>query len=497
MLLFGAYMGFSISLILVFDSNVILEYTRYSHDNTAHLYIPDTVINNGETSKLANLGTVWLPLYHLILTSLVRFNLLYSTGLAGSIFNAFFSATTAVIIYLLLRGKLGFIAGILYGLNMYTMVHSASSYMVPIGQYLSLAGIYYFTKYYREDSVRALTKTSLFLLLATLARYEAWIPTVMIFTLVVIRELRKKRPWNITYILPSLFGIFSWILYNYIIFGNPLEFVTHKSVGAAGYYTIIIQKIFSPITIDFGGILNDILTLIGPLVVFLPIGFIMYLKKRDFIELLVLASPLILLLSEGKELLIWDHPLYYYYLLPFLYIIGFRGVRLSINYFNRQDIKLLFVFLLILLASLHQLKMYQSLSIELEKASIPYYIERQTASTISIQLKKSPGYILSSSTFYSPRLSVLGGIPAKYILDEYDMPLLLKCSQNPKENNVSIIIIPKYDLYNDITEYIIFMTGKENYIIQYYTNPEWREKFIQNYEEYYSNNQLIVYKIKD
>ncbi|MEO0120506.1 MAG: hypothetical protein ABIK40_04475, partial [candidate division WOR-3 bacterium] len=41
--------------------------TSSSLDGLSHLYIAKNIIHNGKYSTIKNLGTVWLPLYHLLL----------------------------------------------------------------------------------------------------------------------------------------------------------------------------------------------------------------------------------------------------------------------------------------------------------------------------------------------------------------------------------------------------------------------------------------------
>ena len=148
-MLFVFYLSFSLVLVTVYGSTVILEFTRFAHDNMAHLYIPRVIVDNGVNSRLANLGTVWLPLYHILLIPLAIIDVLYYSGLAGAFVNALFIATTASALYIILRSYFGVAASLVYGLSAYSLIHASSTYMVPLGQFLAF-GCYVWAEVCRD-----------------------------------------------------------------------------------------------------------------------------------------------------------------------------------------------------------------------------------------------------------------------------------------------------------------------------------------------------------
>ena len=280
-ILFGIYMGFSLSLTRFFGSTLILEYTDYAHDLFSHLYIAKNVIDNGYESKLANLGTVWLPLYHLILLPFVKLNSLYYTGLAGAIVNSIMQSAIGSTIYLIIKGRTGVIAALLYGTLTYSLIHASSSYMVVAGIYFSIIGIFYFQQYIQNHSYGHLIKSIFLFMLASITRYETW-PLLVGVTLIILFKERKKKPtFTASLIFPLYWGIIGWLIYNKIIFGDMFEFVNIKAAGAYGYYSQLIKNTMTVYLWKFEQIINIIYNLMGPLIVLLPIGLSLLLFSKD------------------------------------------------------------------------------------------------------------------------------------------------------------------------------------------------------------------------
>ncbi len=491
----GAYIGFSLSLVKVFGSTVVLEYTRFAHDNKAHLYIPRTIVDNGPNSKLANLGTVWLPLYHLTIMPFTLINQLYVTGLAGSLINAVLVATTSSIIYLIVRGRLGIIASLTYGFSMYSLIHASSSYMVPIGQFLAVASTYYLLRYVGNSSLKDLTKASALALLATLARYETWLTTAALIAVVALKEFRERRYWVVpAYVPPAIIGVIGWLAYNWVIFGNPLEFITHSSSGASGYYYLVISKLLNPLSIDLKSITYVITWLAGPAsLTLIPVGVASLLTDSKFrfkglLKLIALTTPLILLLAACRKLLILDLPLYFYFLAPYLVILNFLGVRFLINFFSRylrrEGIVAAVLITLVVISFVAQEVMeYSLLGRELVVGGRRYLSNlNEWLGVITLWRSLGGGYVLASSMFCSYNLSVLTGLSPRYIIDEYDINQLRKYSISPWSYGVSVVLIPSNLTYESLKHYLRALVGSNDYVLLYYESKSWRKEFLKYYE---------------
>ena len=346
-----------------------------------HLYIPRAIIDNGPTSRLSNLGAVWLPLYHLSIMIFTVFNTLYTTGLSSILINIFSTASTAVVIYKAVGGRLGAVASILYGLNMYTVIHASSSYMAPLGSFLAIASLYYFEKHLENKSMKDLTKSSAYAVLATLTRYEAWVTAVLLFTILLFYERERRLAIRIAYGITFMLGIALWIAYNYVIFRNPLQFVYHPSAGARGYYGVILGEMLNLLHANYLDIIMVVYVLAGPIFLLLLTALIIVLENKfnGLITAIIYASPLIFFLAEGPELIIVDHPLYFYFTLPFIIVLGFKGLEILLSKVSvRVFTAIIIVSLMIIfsLQAIHEYYMYNILRAELYKA-YPLYTKNR------------------------------------------------------------------------------------------------------------------------
>ncbi|MCD6324201.1 MAG: hypothetical protein J7L55_03745 [Desulfurococcales archaeon] len=496
--LFTAYLGFSLALVNVFGTDVIYAFTRFSHDNLAHLYIARTVVDNGAYSRLSNVGIVWLPLYHLTIMFLTPINPLYVTGLAGSIFNSLFIAASATTIYLLVGGVEGALMGFAFGASTYSIIHATSSYMVPEGIFLTLGGLLYFRRYLRDDDFQSLVKSAAFMMLASITRYESWLVLGSMWLAVVLRECVARRRCHATsFFIPSLLGIAGWVAYNYVIFGNPIEFITHPSPGARGYYFMIISRVMHPWWTDIHGIFNDLLMLAGPVIPLVVLGALAIIRRRDWSLCLVLASPFILLLSEGKGLAIADHPLYFYFTSPFLFILGGEGTHLlvhaikSLKTRHKEALKVGLAGFLIVSYVLFLGYGYAVLGHQLREAAPSRYAEELRSVTTIMRAWGGEGLILCSNFIHSERISVLGGVSPANIVDEFDEPFFSKVSAAPWRYGVSVVILPKD--YASLRAGLVGLDGYGNYVTRFYENLTWRSEFLTNYTLVGETSKVLIY----
>ncbi|MHB8566079.1 MAG: glycosyltransferase family 39 protein [Nitrososphaerales archaeon] len=213
----------------------------YYGDSISHLVISRRIID-WITPGIAQLGTVWMPLPHMMMLPLVWDNYLFHTGLAGTIVSAVSMAITNVFIFRMVKlqfnsTKAGILASTLYLLNpsvLYMGIIPMTE--APFMMFFVLACYYLQMWYYSTDTriqYRNILKCSIAVSLATLTRYEAWILPfalifVLVFVLVIVRkEGRKPRTGSfLTVALAySSLGPIAWILWNYAIFRDPLAFV--------------------------------------------------------------------------------------------------------------------------------------------------------------------------------------------------------------------------------------------------------------------------------
>src|SRR5207248_10103226 len=79
---------------------------------------------------------------------------------------------------------------------------------------------------------------SIFLSLATLCRYEAWVLPIFLISFVTILTLKKKigkgnRVYSVFVAVISISGIVLWLSYNEYQYGHPMKFANAEYYSAA------------------------------------------------------------------------------------------------------------------------------------------------------------------------------------------------------------------------------------------------------------------------
>ncbi len=250
-----------ISFLFYFRRGDILLYG----DAVAHINIARRVFDS-RTPGLLQLGTVWLPLPHLLMIPFLISNWMWRTGMGGSIPSMFAYVFGAAGIFRLVRDSLGpaaptvpaqgmvtrtrppvglsaWLAAIIYAANPNLIYLQATAMTEPLYLALFVWTLVYFCEFVRaaerspEDSPRKtglspLVKCGICLAAACLTRYDAWFLAVAICAAVLLLALRAKRRGHklqagtATLILLAAAAPALWLGYNAIVYRNPLEFAT-------------------------------------------------------------------------------------------------------------------------------------------------------------------------------------------------------------------------------------------------------------------------------
>ena len=228
-------------------------------DAVAHLNIARRVIDS-RTPGLLQLGTVWLPLPHLLMLPLIWSTWMWKTGIAGSIPSMLSYVAGVVGIFRLVRTGLFFLPGnqreariaawfaaLAFGLNP-NLLYLQSTAMTETlylalfiwaTVYLADFGIHLFRG--DDPSARSASRRcALMLLLAMMTRYDGWFTAaaygVAIVILLVMASLRSgleplhflyERAWRRTiaeFMLLVAFFPAVWFAYNLHEFHDPLSF---------------------------------------------------------------------------------------------------------------------------------------------------------------------------------------------------------------------------------------------------------------------------------
>jgi hypothetical protein len=204
------------------------------NDARSHLDIARRVVENLKPG-FAQLGSVWLPLPHLLATLTVWNNFMWHSGLAGALQSMIAYIATGILTYKILKtlgvGMLGRVIGvIIFALNMNIlyMQSTAMTELLLLGT--MTAGIYELIKWHEDDQTIHLIRSAFWIMLSTLNRYDGWFLLVFAVILIGIHGFRKfgyKTTEGLLILFTTLggFGILLWIFWNWIIFSDPLYFI--------------------------------------------------------------------------------------------------------------------------------------------------------------------------------------------------------------------------------------------------------------------------------
>lgn len=203
------------------------------NDARSHLDIGRRVVE-GLKPGVAQLGSVWLPLPHIVIALTVWNDFMWHSGLSGAIFSMISYIFTAIIIYLFLRqlnvGILGRIIGVsVFALNT-NILYLQSTAMTELLLLATMTiAVYELMLWFKTDKLLYLIRCAFWVMLSTLARYDGWFLLAFSSALILGRVFFKKgykvtEGYYILFATLAGFGVFLWLLWNLIIFGDPLYF---------------------------------------------------------------------------------------------------------------------------------------------------------------------------------------------------------------------------------------------------------------------------------
>lgn len=282
------------SIIQAYMTNTIIAYS----DAESHLNIAKRVVS-GLTPGIAQLGGVWLPLPHLLMTPFVYFDPLWKTGLAGSIVSGICFIVASLFIYkltyLLTKSKLASMASFFVFVLNPNILYMQSTPMteLPLIAFFVLSA-YFFVKYLKEDKENneylQLILSGFFAFCAALSRYDGWF-LVGIEALVIVLDGYRRKTFKeiegrvIIFSTLAFFGIALWILWDGLILGDPL-FFSHSQFSANAQQRGWLAKgelpAYKNIVSSFAYYTVTSMTEIGIILFAITvIGFIVFLKNKE------------------------------------------------------------------------------------------------------------------------------------------------------------------------------------------------------------------------
>jgi len=218
-------------------------------DAVAHINIARRVFDS-QTPGLLQLGTVWLPLPHLLMIPFLLSDSAWQSGIGGAIPSvcAYVLGTTGV--FRLVRGALSsshqpeptariaaWLAAVIYAANPNLLYLQTTAMTEALYLALFIWTVVHLNEFVHaltdSDTAAAgssLTKCGLCLAAACLTRYDAWFLAGAIGLAVSIAIIRRKgerkalRAAFAKFLLLTAAAPVLWLAYNDVIYRNPLEF---------------------------------------------------------------------------------------------------------------------------------------------------------------------------------------------------------------------------------------------------------------------------------
>jgi hypothetical protein len=204
------------------------------NDARSHLDIGRRVVE-GLKPGLAQLGSVWLPLPHILMIPTVWNDFMWHSGLSGALTSMISFVVTGFLIYLFLKelgvGMIARLTGVFIFVANLNVLYLQSTAMTELLLLVTMtAGTYELLLWFKRDNILNLIKSAFFIMLSTLVRYDGWFLFVFAVALIGIELLRRKgykMMEGIIVIFSTLaaFGIVLWFLWNQLIFRDALYFI--------------------------------------------------------------------------------------------------------------------------------------------------------------------------------------------------------------------------------------------------------------------------------
>ena len=237
----------AVAAVVIYQLNLVLAY----NDSRAHLLIARRTFDS-LVPGFAQLGTVWLPLPHLLLLPLVQVDFLYQSGLAGTMVGLAISAYGAFSIYRLVslwtgRRSSALLTLAVYVLNPNLLYIQATPLTEPVFVGLFAGSAYHLAAWMRTLSYRDLILAATLAAASSLARYDGWAVAAagsvvaLTFTFAQTRRRDAAEAMGLSFAALACFGMLLWVFYNYTIFGDALAF-QHGAYSAGGQQALLVAK---------------------------------------------------------------------------------------------------------------------------------------------------------------------------------------------------------------------------------------------------------------
>jgi Dolichyl-phosphate-mannose-protein mannosyltransferase len=226
-------------------------YVLYYGDAQAHLNIARRIVDS-RTPGYEQIGTVWLPLPHLLTLPLVQNFGWWLTGLAGALPSMLAFVLSGIFIYLAARRyfaslEAAVLALVVFALNP-NLLYLQSTPMTEPLQMLGVTGLFYGLVSYRASGHAGwILLAGAAALASTLTRYEGW----FLLPFAALAILARPDRWSRRLAMVALFSLIAlagpvfWLAHNRILYGDALEFY-HGPYSAKAIYQRALDAKMEP-----------------------------------------------------------------------------------------------------------------------------------------------------------------------------------------------------------------------------------------------------------
>lgn len=203
-------------------------WTLWSGDAEAHLNIARRIFDS-RLPGYHQIGTVWLPLPHVLMLPFVQSDALWRSGLGGAIPAAACFVLAGWMLFLSAQrlfgsAAAGWTAALVFALNP-NLLYLQSTPMTEAMSICFASGLLLFCARFRESqSMWDAAAAGLMACCGTLTRYEAWF--LLPFAAAFFLLFGGQQRWRGAVIFSLLAGAgpLYWLAHNWILYSDPLEF---------------------------------------------------------------------------------------------------------------------------------------------------------------------------------------------------------------------------------------------------------------------------------
>src|SRR5437016_939653 len=183
----------------------------YVHiDAIAHVNKARGLFDNLEPG-LRQLGTVWLPLPHLLMAPLAAIDPLWKTGIAGSLVSVLCFIGTSV--FLFLTGfewtgsrVVGWLAFLMFALNPHLIYLFTTPENEPLMIFCAAGLFYYLVRWVQDEDWRDFALAAVFGFAGTWTRYEGWALAAIATAIIPIVTRRHRAAASIIFAGAAVIG---------------------------------------------------------------------------------------------------------------------------------------------------------------------------------------------------------------------------------------------------------------------------------------------------